>query len=172
MITPASHEVSRVSWYSGTPTLCYLDFGYATFTLCGRPFQARSPILSLWLYGSLNPPHPLWTQSLTFTGDGIKLDKVCPRRVRGLGFSLFARHYLGNLLRFIFLCLLRCFSSAGTLHPDSRRGIPDLNFGKISQFGHPRIKACLATPRGLSQPTTSFFGYFSQGIHHIPLHWN
>jgi len=55
MITPASHEVSRVSWYSGTPTRFYLDLRYATFTLCGRPFQARSPILSFRLYGSHNP---------------------------------------------------------------------------------------------------------------------
>ena len=55
MITPASHEVSRVSWYSGTPTLCYLDFEYATFTLCGRPFQARFSIFSHRLYGSHNP---------------------------------------------------------------------------------------------------------------------
>ncbi len=28
----------------------------------------------------------------------------------------------------------------------------------VSPFGHPRITACLAAPRGLSQPTTSFFG--------------
>ena len=55
MITPASHEVSRVSWYSGTPTLCYLDFGYATVTRYGRPFQVRSPIFSRRLYGSHNP---------------------------------------------------------------------------------------------------------------------
>ena len=39
--------------------------------------------------------------------------------------------------------------------------------GKVSPFGHPRIKACLAAPRGLSQPATSFVGVFSQGIHHV-----
>ena len=31
----------------------------------------------------------------------------------GLGFFPFARHYLGNHYCFLFLCLLRCFSSAG-----------------------------------------------------------
>src|SRR5690348_12186436 len=29
---------------------------------------------------------------------------------------------------------------------------------RVSPFGHPRIKAWLATPRGLSQPPTSFIG--------------
>ena len=28
--------------------------------------------------------------------------------------------------------------------------------GRVSPFGYPRIKACLAAPRGLSQPTASF----------------
>jgi hypothetical protein len=36
---------------------------------------------------------------------------------------------------------------------------------RVSPFGHPRIKACLAAPRGLSQLTTSFFGSRRQGIH-------
>lgn len=32
----------------------------------------------------------------------------------GLGSSPFARHYLGNLIRFLFLRLLRCFNSPGS----------------------------------------------------------
>ena len=39
----------------------------------------------------------------------------------------------------------------------------------VSPFGHPRIKANLAAPRGLSQPITSFFGIFCQGILRAPL---
>jgi hypothetical protein len=35
----------------------------------------------------------------------------------------------------------------------------------VSPFGHPRIKAWEATPRGLSQPPTSFIGSRRQGIH-------
>jgi hypothetical protein len=35
----------------------------------------------------------------------------------GLGYSLFARHYLGNQVFFLFLHLLRCFSSVGCLFP-------------------------------------------------------
>jgi hypothetical protein len=40
---------------------------------------------------------------------------------------------------------------------------------RVSPFGHPRIIARLATPRGLSQPPTSFIGSWCQGIHHALL---
>ena len=36
---------------------------------------------------------------------------------------------------------------------------------RVSPFGHPRIKACSAAPRGFSQPPTSFIGSRRQGIH-------
>ena len=39
----------------------------------------------------------------------------------------------------------------------------------VSPFGHPRITAWLTAPRGLSQPPTSFFGSWCQGIHRLPL---
>jgi hypothetical protein len=40
---------------------------------------------------------------------------------------------------------------------------------RVSPFGNPRINARLAAPRGLSQPPTSFFGSWCQGIHRAPL---
>jgi hypothetical protein len=40
---------------------------------------------------------------------------------------------------------------------------------RVSPFGDPRINARLAAPRGLSQPPTSFFGSWCQGIHRAPL---
>lgn len=40
---------------------------------------------------------------------------------------------------------------------------------RVSPFGHPRIHARLAAPRGISQPPTSFIGSQCQGIHHAPL---
>ena len=43
------------------------------------------------------------------------------------------------------------------------------NRGQVSPFGHPRINALLATPRGLSWPYTSFIGSLCQGIHRAPL---
>src|SRR5215218_6066941 len=39
----------------------------------------------------------------------------------------------------------------------------------VPPFGHPRINARLAAPRGLSQPPTSFIGSWCQGIHRVPL---
>ena len=35
----------------------------------------------------------------------------------------------------------------------------------VSQFGDPRVNACLTTNRGISQPATSFIGSERQGIH-------
>ena len=47
--------------------------------------------------------------------------------------------------------------------------VPTHNGRWVSPFGHPRITARLATPRGLSQPPTSFIGSRCQGIHHVLL---
>ena len=43
------------------------------------------------------------------------------------------------------------------------------NWCGVSPFGHPRINASLATPRGITQPRTSFIGPACQGIHRTPL---
>ena len=39
---------------------------------------------------------------------------------------------------------------------------------RVPPFGHPRINARSAAPRGLSRPTTSFIGSWYQGIHRAP----
>jgi hypothetical protein len=39
----------------------------------------------------------------------------------------------------------------------------------VPPFGHPRINARLAAPRGLTQPPTSFIGSWCPGIHRVPL---
>ena len=39
----------------------------------------------------------------------------------------------------------------------------------VSPFGNPRVKACLAAHRGLSQLTTSFIAFLCLGIHRTPL---
>ena len=88
----------------------------------------------------------------------------------GLGLSRFARRYSGSRCCFPFhpatemfqfaefpLAAL-CVQAAVTPHHGCR----------VSPFGHPRIEACSAAPRGLSQPTTSFFGSRRQGIHRWP----
>ena len=52
-----------------------------------------------------------------------------------------------------------CVQAWVTAHDDCR----------VSPFGHPRIKARLTAPRGLSWPPTSFIGSWCQGIHRAPL---
>ena len=68
---------------------------------------------------------------------------------------------------FLFLGLLRCFNSPGSLYRPYfiQAGVTLHDECRVSPFGHPRIKACLAAPRGLSQLTTSFIGSRRQGIH-------
>lgn len=41
--------------------------------------------------------------------------------------------------------------------------------GRVSPFRHPRITACLPTPRGFSQAATSFFAFDCLGIHRLRL---
>ena len=43
-------------------------------------------------------------------------------------------------------------------------GVTPHNGRRVSPFGHPRINAFSAAPRGLSQPDTSFIGSRRQGI--------
>ena len=67
-----------------------------------------------------------------------------PQRLRawhgsGLGFSPFAHHYLGYLLRFLFLGVLRCFTSPGCRLFKRLMGCPM----KVAPFRDPRVNGCL-----------------------------
>ena len=68
-----------------------MHFAYGTFTPFGWPFHA----ILLYIY---SPHHSPTTPKCTHFG---------------LGCSAFARHYLRNHYCFLFLLLLRCFSSEG-----------------------------------------------------------
>ena len=87
--------------------------------------------------------------------------------------SAFARHYLRNHGCFLFLWVLRCFTSPRSLLLPYvfRQRSPDITpvSFEVSLFGDPRIEARLPAPRGLSQVTTSFIGSWCQGIHRLPL---
>ena len=88
------------------------------------------------------------------------------RRAFGLGCSAFARHYLRNHVCFLFLRVLRCFSSPR--FPRNayfiRRHVP----GHLPRGGSPiRTSADLrlcAPSRGFSQLVASFIGFRCQGI--------
>ena len=88
------------------------------------------------------------------------------RNKRGLGYSRFARHYSGNHSYFLFLRVLRCFSSPrspspyeGECHVFNMTGCPIRKSADQRPF---------APPRGFSQLITSFIASESQGIRHVP----
>ena len=73
--------------------------------------------------------------------------------------SDFARHYSRNLGWFLFLRLLRCFSSAGSL-PTPMYSVQDTRFFTVwvSPFGNPRVIAYFqltAAYRRLSRPSSA-----------------
>ena len=94
--------------------------------------------------------HPI---PLLFVNDHIVVlqPPLCRNKV-GLGSFPFARHYLGNHYYFLFLCLLRCFSSAGLLI------ICDMSSTcRVAPFGNLRINSYLQIPeayRSLSRPSS------------------
>ena len=94
----------------------------------------------------------------------------CAWHAYGLGYSLFAHHYLGNHCYFLFLELLRCFSSLRSPSAPMNSGRNDpLLTDRVSPFGHLRILGCLLLPEDYRRLTASFIGSDDQGIHHVPL---
>ena len=124
MVPPTSHKVSRVSWYFGSCSLT-IAFPYKAFTFYGRSFQDRSGNKSSHLLQSITP---------SCTHDG-------------LGSFHFARRYFGNRVFFLFLRLLRCFSSPGSLHTVMNWLYDDWSFSRrVSPFRYLRIKGYLLLP--------------------------
>ena len=124
MVPPTSHKVSRVSWYFGY-CLSLFVFPYGAFTLSGRLSQYRSG----------NSEYNL-LQSITLR---------CTHR--SLGSFPFARRYSGNRCFFLFLRVLRCFSSPGSLPYviDWRMDTRGL-LKWVSPFRNLRIKGYLLLP--------------------------
>ena len=87
----------------------------------------------------------------------------------GLGSFPFARRYSGNRCFFLFLRVLRCFSSPGSP--------PYTMYSCMVTYALPYVsflirkstdQSSFATPRGLSQLVTSFIGAWCQGIRPTP----
>ena len=110
---PTGFLVSRGTW--DTPS-SLPPFAYRVFTFCDRPFQTSSARLSK-LFGSPTTPSKkqetrCQRQDSFFFSCFLLLTSCL---LDGLGSSLFARRYLGNRFFFLFLRVLRCFSSPGCL---------------------------------------------------------
>ena len=88
-----------------------------------------------------------------------------PCDTAGLGYSPFARRYWGNRYYFLFLQVLRCFSSLRS-PPRIARMSGSLPTGCPirTSAGH----GAFATRRSFSQLVTSFFASESLGIPHAP----
>ena len=77
----------------------------------------------------------------------------------GLASSAFARHYSRNLVWFLFLRVLRCFSSPGSPRTPMYSVYASRFFTvRVSSFGYLRIEAYLQLPaafRSLSRPSSA-----------------
>ena len=128
-----SHRISRVPRYSG----CHYNYKQKRI----RGF------------------HPLWPyfpvcSAISFTINVVILQPRLCRNIIGLGCSPFARHYLGNHYYFLFLQVLRCFSSLRS-PPYLLIWIPLLRW--VFPFGHLRVTGYLrltAAFRSLSRPSS------------------
>ena len=104
--------------------------------------------------------HPLWPR---FPARSAIVLSPCRRRsynparcldTRGLGSCAFARHYWRNHCYFLFLRVLRCFSSPRSphvLHGDRSSTC------RVAPFGYLRINVCLQLPvafRSLPRPSS------------------
>ena len=131
MVPAVSNRASPTPSYSGFPTI-NRSYQYGTLTLCGTPSQ-MFPVLSVDLIWVLQP---------------LKC-----RNTLGLGSFPFARHYLGNHYCFLFLQVLRCFSSLGSPPLQDNRS----STCWVAPFGHLRIKDRVHLPvtfRSLPRPSS------------------
>ena len=79
-------------------------FAYRALTFCGPPFQAGSAMIRIFDFPTRPRPRPAWSHD-----PGQKT--LAGLQLTGLGSSHFARRYFGNRGCFLFLRVLRCFSS-------------------------------------------------------------
>ena len=124
------------------------DFNYGTVTLYGYPFQGIRLSVA---------PHIIVLQ---------------PQRDKSLWFGLirFRSPLLTESILFLFLRLLRCFTSPRVALPSlyiQLGVIPHYGYW-VSPFGNPRIKACLPLPeayRSLLRPSSPYDAKRSEEQH-------
>ena len=123
--------------------------------LVSRPTQDPAKLLTLYVYRTVTSwGRPFQIVPLPVNNSLAVLQPQNCLNSPGLGCSPFARHYLGNHSCFLFLRVLRCFSSPGLL-PTSL----DIRIisGWVVPFGYLRINSYLPIPaafRSLSRPSS------------------
>ena len=159
MVLADSHEIPRVPHYSGTTS---------THTITSPPTRlSRSTVSHPRLFNSQQ-------QHARPPGRRIQHGPTTPNTqqpppLTRIWFSLL-RFRSPLLTEYLLLRVLRCFTSPR--NPPTNYflhwRVTTHNHGRVSPFGHPRINAHQATPRGLTQPITSFIGLAYPGIHRAP----
>ena len=92
------------------------------------------------------------------------------RNGSGLGSFRFARRYSGNRDFFLFLRVLRWFTSPGSPPPSMNSKTDDPDFSRPGcPIRIPPVLRSLAASRGFSQLAASFIASLRQGIHRLPL---
>jgi len=164
VVPPDSQRISRARCYLGCHSRGTVTFVYGALTRCGDPFawSSTSAELSYSLFArqnKLNDPTTPDTQRLpAITRNGFSLFRFrSPLLTESRLLSLPVGNEMFHFPTFPPHTL--CVQAWVTGHDSCR----------VSPFGNPRITARLAAPRGLSQPPTSFFGSWCQGIHRVPL---
>jgi hypothetical protein len=151
MVLPGSRRVPRVPRYSGTRRGSLSLFAYGAFTLCRRSFQI------VRLRNRFVTPRRHCSDTMSGPATPL-LQRLQTWHNNGLGCSLFARRYWGNRFCFLFLRVLRWFTSPGWLrHPmNSDDDLEDCPRG-VAPFGNLRVKACLRLTeayRSLPRPSS------------------
>ena len=151
MVLPVSRRVPRVPRYSGTGRGSLSLFAYGAFTLYRRSFQI------VRLRDRFFTPRRHCSDTMSGPATPL-LQRLQTWHNNGLGCSLFARRYWGNRFCFLFLRVLRWFTSPGWLrHPMNSDGdLEDCPRG-VAPFGNLRVKACLRLTeayRSLPRPSS------------------
>ncbi len=156
-------RISRAPCYLGDEQASRTDFSYGGLTLYAGPFACPSPIHTV----SDSPSRRQTTEAHSHnpacaTPAGYHTHTVWPHPVSLAttpGITVVSLPEGTEMFHPSFPPHCLCVQQRVTAHDDCR----------VSPFGHPRIKAQLAAPRGLSRPLTSFIGSWCQGIHRAPL---
>ena len=159
MVPPDSRRIPRVPRYSGAIPTTTEPFSHTGLS----PSMADLSRVVLLRVRSWRGVRSLLRYSPT-TPDRQRLRALTPIRFRLFPF----RSPLLRESRLIsFPPATKMFQFAGLASRQSRDDSP--SGCRVSPFGNPRIKGCLAPPRGLSQLTTPFIASGSQGIPRVPL---
>ena len=163
MVLAASHGISGVPCYSGTPRGGRLAFVYRAVTFYGELFHEASTNRSLC--NSLNPPVGVLMGPTTPTRQRHRAITPCRFRLFPVRSPLLGESRLLSLPRPTEMFQFRRFPPQALC---VQTWVTGHDPGRVSPFGHPRISAFLAAPRGFSQPDASFIGSWRQGIHREP----